>query len=140
MIWIWKVSALNVHLLGELQSEGRWLDLRVSQSGHWRTQQGETLSLLEGCRHVDLSITPFTNTLPIRQLGLQVGELAEIEVVYVALPEMQLSCANQRYTRLAENVYRYEDQSFPGGFTADLPVDDDGLVLDYPGLFKRVQL
>jgi hypothetical protein len=25
-----------------------------------------------------------------------------------------------------------------GGFTADLPVDADGLVLDYPGLFKRV--
>jgi hypothetical protein len=27
--------------------------------------------------------------------------------------------------------------SLDGGFTADLPVDSDGLVLDYPELFKR---
>ena len=32
-------------------------------------------------------------------------------------------------------LYRFE--SLDGGFTADLPVDPDGLVLDYPGLFKR---
>jgi hypothetical protein len=25
-----------------------------------------------------------------------------------------------------------------GGFTADLLVDADGLVVDYPGLFKRI--
>jgi uncharacterized protein len=28
--------------------------------------------------------------------------------------------------------------SLDGGFTADLPVDLDGLILDYPGLFRRV--
>jgi uncharacterized protein len=27
--------------------------------------------------------------------------------------------------------------SLDGGFTADLQVDADGLVLDYPGLFRR---
>ena len=46
----------------------------------------------------------------------------------------------QRYTRLEQNsgdtLYKYE--SLDGGFTANLPVDADGLVLDYPGLFRRV--
>ena len=46
----------------------------------------------------------------------------------------------QRYTRLETGdgggLYRF--LSLDGGFTADLPVDLDGLVLDYPGLFRRV--
>ena len=33
-------------------------------------------------------------------------------------------------------LYRF--LSLDGGFTADLLVDADGLVLDYPGLFRRV--
>jgi hypothetical protein len=43
----------------------------------------------------------------------------------------------QAYTRLADQRYRYE--SLDGsGFSAELAVDADGLVLDYPGLFRRV--
>ena len=33
-------------------------------------------------------------------------------------------------------LYRFE--SLESGFTAELPVDEDGFVLDYPGLFKRL--
>jgi hypothetical protein len=33
----------------------------------------------------------------------------------------------------------YEDEGQFEGFVADLPVDADGLVLDYPGIFKRVR-
>jgi hypothetical protein len=33
-------------------------------------------------------------------------------------------------------MYRFV--SLDGGFTADLAVDSDGLVVDYPRLFKRV--
>jgi uncharacterized protein len=31
----------------------------------------------------------------------------------------------------------YRFVSLDGGFSADLPVDLDGLVMDYPGLFRR---
>jgi hypothetical protein len=34
------------------------------------------------------------------------------------------------------SLYRF--LNLDGGFTADLQVDPDGLVLDYPGLFRRV--
>jgi hypothetical protein len=56
---------------------------------------------------VDLSITPLTNTLPIRRLKLGVGESAEIATAYVAIPDMEASLDRQRYTRVAFDRYRY---------------------------------
>jgi hypothetical protein len=38
------------------------------------------------CVDVDLSFTPATNTLPIRRLGLEVGEEAEIAVAWLPGP------------------------------------------------------
>jgi hypothetical protein len=35
-------------------------------------------------------------------------------------------------------LYRYEVRGIFQGFTADLPVDENGLVLDYPGIFRRM--
>jgi hypothetical protein len=88
---------------------------------------------------VDISVTPFTNTLPIRRLGLAPGESAEISVAYVEGTELQAWPEPQRYTCLEKHsrggLYRF--LSLEGGFTADLPVDAECLVADYPGLFRR---
>ena len=55
---------------------------------------------------------------------------------------MRLDVSRQRYTCLERDadggLYRYEDRGTFRGFTADLPVDADGLVLDYPGIFRRL--
>jgi hypothetical protein len=108
--------------------------------GRWATDAGERLEHLGGCLDVDISATPFTNTLPIRRLGMKEGESAEVVVVYVALPEIEIRTARQRYTclrrRTEGDLYRYE--SLSSDFTAELPVDSDGLVADYPGVFRRV--
>jgi hypothetical protein len=88
---------------------------------------------------VDVSETPFTNTLPIRRLGLASGEYADISVAYFDGTELQPWPEPQRYTCLEKGegggLYRFV--SLDGGFTADLAVDADGLVVDYPGLFRR---
>jgi uncharacterized protein len=42
------------------------LHLRSSGEGDWRDASGRALAELRGCIDVDLSATPFTNTLPIR--------------------------------------------------------------------------
>ncbi len=88
--------------------------------------------------------TAFTNTLPIRRLGLQPGESAELSVAYIDVPTLGVTPARQRYGCLArsaeEGRYRYESlpsAALPGGFTDDLLVDADGLVVDYPKLFRR---
>jgi hypothetical protein len=104
-------------------------------AGHWRRADGAPLPELDGCIDPDISMTPFTNTLPIRRLGLGIGDTAEIGVAYVLVPELSLRAAPQRYTRLGDRLWRFE--SLDSGFTADLTVDAEGLVVDYPGLFRR---
>jgi hypothetical protein len=44
---------------------------------------------------------------------------------------------DQRYTAL-DGAKHYRFESLDDGFTAELPVDEDGFVLDYPGLFRRL--
>ena len=118
------------------------LRLDSDGDGNWSDASGQSIPELEGCIDVDLSATPFTNTLPVRRLGLGEGESAEIAVVYVDVPEMRLDASGQRYTCLERGasggLYRYEDRGSFRGFAADLPVDADGLVLDYPGIFRRL--
>lgn len=76
---------------------------------------------------------------PIKRLDLSPGEAAEITVAYLDGTKLQPWPEPQRYTCLEKGevggLYRF--LSLDGGFTADLPVDADGLVVDYPGLFKR---
>jgi hypothetical protein len=88
------------------------------------------------CVDVDLSFTPATNTLPIRRLDLRVGEQAEVEVAWLTWPDLDVRPIRQSYARLAENRYRYTQDDF----TAELVVDDHGLVVDYEGLWRAVAL
>ena len=109
----------------------------------WKTKgrpEGRALTYLDGCEYVDISETPFTNTLPIRRLGLSPGESAEISVAYLDATELQPWPEPQRYACVQTDsdgrLYRFV--SLDGGVTVDLPLDADGLVFDYPGLFRRV--
>lgn len=114
------------------------LDLEATGDGEWRSGS-ERRTDLEGCIDVDLSVTPFTNTLPIRRLALAGEQSAEIRVVYIAVPALTAEPMGQRYTRLGSasaDVYRYE--SLASDFKADLIVDADGLVVDYPNLWRRI--
>ena len=115
------------------------LELLTDGEGRWKRGGGQSVPELDGCIDVDISATPFTNTLPIRRLGLRPGESEELSVAYVRVPELLLGSERQRYgcleARAEGGLYRFE--ALPSGFTAELPVDADGLVIDYPGLFRR---
>jgi hypothetical protein len=105
--------------------------LTRDEQGRWLVDGGERLDLA-GCIDVDIALTPFTNTLPIRRLGLASGTAADLRVVYILPePELTIELAGQRYTRL-DTGYRYES----GSFRADLAIDHDGLVTDYPDLWS----
>ena len=89
-----------------------------------------------GCLDVDLAFTPATNILPLRRLGLAVGESREMTAAWVRFPDLSVEPLAQRYTRLDERRVRYESRG--GSFTADLEVDELGLVVRYPPLWERV--
>jgi uncharacterized protein len=136
----WRLQAVHVNFLSGLPQS---LHLFVDNEGTWTNEGGEIISSLQGCLDVDISATPFTNTLPIRRLSLQPGSVATLSMAYIMLPQLQVKVTEQRYTCLdvmpAGGRYRFE--SIKDGtclFSAELPVDEDGLVLDYPGLFLRV--
>ncbi len=135
----WHVRGLEVRLISPTHGD---LILSADENGHWTAGDGEDLHSLDGCSDVDISVTPFTNTLPIRRLSWQPGVSADLLVVYIPVPELRAVPVRQRYTCLAvgpEGTYfRYEDEGLFPGFVAELRVDADGLVLDYAGLFRRV--
>lgn len=111
----------------------------IQSAGGWNQCGFESSPELNGCTDIDITASPFTNTLPIRRLDLDVGESSEIDVAYVWVPEMVLDRKSQRYTRLEPEggFDRYRFESLDSGFAADITVDDWGLVMDYPGLFDR---
>lgn len=118
------------------------LKLRSDGCGRWTDANGDALSDLNGCIDIDITATPFTNTLPIRRIRLEPGEAETITVAYIRVPELSVEPEKQRYTCLERGsdgtLYRYE--GLGTGFVSNLPVDLDGLVLDYPGIFRRLPL
>jgi uncharacterized protein len=108
--------------------------LHKDSNVNWKLN-GNTAAHLKGCIDVDIPITPFTNTLPINRLKLNIGESKQIKVVYLDILNNEIKSVHQRYTRLSETKYRYEN--VPNDFEAEIIVDEAGLVVDYPGLFVR---
>jgi hypothetical protein len=136
----YRVRRVRVVSLGR---ESNSVNLRSDGAGNWTDDRGDEIPALDGCIDVDISVTPFSNTLPIRRIALEPRESTEISVAYVAVPEMRVEVAQQRYTCLdpiTEDGGRYRYESLSSGFAAELPVDSDGLVIDYPGMFERVHL
>jgi hypothetical protein len=103
-------------------------------SGVWRWDDGPDLPKVAGCLDVDLTVTPATNTLPIRRLGLKVGQAADCRMAWVQFPGLEVVPSEQRYERLAADRWQFSS----GDFAAELLVDPDGLVLDYGGLFRSL--
>lgn len=91
---------------------------------------------LDGCIDVDIRWTPLTNSLPIRRLALPENASREIAVAWVGEGDLTVGKQAQRYTRTGTAAYRFE--ALDSGFAADLGVDGDGLVIDYPALFRRL--
>jgi uncharacterized protein len=111
------------------------LTLEVGEHQTWLAQ-GITQTFATGIYDVDLEITPASNTLPIRRLGMRIGGTWQFDVVWVRFPALTFERQPQRYTRLSKNVYKFEALST--GFEAQLTVNDEGLVVDYEGLWKAV--
>lgn len=115
------------------------ISLSVDDEGHWH-RDDTALPGLEGCVDIDIDRSPLTNTLPIRRLTWLPRAAQDLDVAYVSIPDLSVRPVRQTYTLLpdgdagGEAMYRYES----GDYRADLPVDADGFVTDYPGLWDRI--
>ena len=112
----------------------RRLGLFVTQEGGW-ILNGKEQADLRGCVDIDFEISPATNTLPIRRLDPKAGEARDLRVAWVRFPDLRVVPTRQRYTRVAERRYRFEN--LDSGYSVEILVDDMGLVIDYPERWSR---
>jgi uncharacterized protein len=111
----------------------RSLDLRRSDAGAW-TADGVPQPHVEGALDCDLAFSPLTNFMPAARLG---GEPVDHVMAWVSLPDLAVLRSGQRYEPLGGRRVRFV--SLDDDFTAELELDEDGFVLDYPGLATRAE-
>src|SRR3981081_1449074 len=78
----WRVTEVEVSEIGNAD----WIELSHDGAGNWLDASANPLPELNGALDIDISITPFTNAIPIRRLHLERGQSQEILAVYVQLP------------------------------------------------------
>jgi hypothetical protein len=92
---------------------------------------------VEGALDCDIAFSPLTNTMPVLRSRLASRPGAEdFAMSWVAVPDLTVHASRQRYEHVSDGVVRFV--SLDGDFTADLTLDPDGLVVDYPQLGERV--
>ena len=97
---------------------GRPRDRLAATSWGWEVDD-ELASHLDGCPDADLGWTPASNTVPIRRLGLEVGETAGITTAWVRFLELDVEASEQRYQRLAVDLWQYTSSDYNYQLVAD---------------------
>ncbi len=118
---------------GWIGDETIGIEISVDATRRWRLN-GTDCPAVAGCTDIDLNFSPSTNLLPIRRIGLAVGQEAAVKAAWLRFPGFTLEPLDQRYHRLDSTTYRYE--SAGGAFTTDLRVNAAGFVTLYPNFFQ----
>ena len=89
----------------------------------------------------DLGLSPVTNMMPIlRHELLQTGGPIELTMAWIEVPALAVRADSQRYRHVSSaadhHVIRFE--AVDGSFAAEITVDSDAVVVDYPGIARRL--
>ncbi|MGH7204143.1 MAG: putative glycolipid-binding domain-containing protein [Candidatus Levyibacteriota bacterium] len=128
---IWQVVSVQIDSLSDNR---RLVEFHKDAKGIWSDSQSHPLNEFSQCIDIDISLSPFTNTLPIRRLTFEPNQKQAISVIYIDLPTGSLKPLKQWYTKLENRRYKYEDEN---GYMYILTVDENDFVIDYPTVFSR---
>jgi hypothetical protein len=129
----WTILSLDLETVA-----GQRVSVRSERAGAWTDARGRHLPEFDGCDGIDLEGSPITNTLALRRLDLNEGPVGQ-KMLYVPFDTFRPFVDEQRYTSL-EDGRRYRYEAVDGSFEAEIEVDEDGLVVSYPPLFRRAPL
>ncbi len=127
-------SARGFEIRSEI--EGVEAPIAGSKTGEDWLVNGTVRPDLRGLLYIDISLTPFTNSLPVNNLRLEVGQSQDIKVLYVDVLNNEIKAVSQRYLKKGKDLYLYENLA--KNFSATIKVDEHGFVKDYPELFEEV--
>jgi uncharacterized protein len=120
-----------------LAERERQLSIARDEENMWLVQHhtGESKrAAYEGALDVDVIFSPFFNALPIRRTGLyQRSDSVTMPVVYVRLPELSVDPAVISYSSAPDGIKLHSPVA-----ETTIRVDDNGFILDYPGLAERI--
>jgi hypothetical protein len=89
---------------------------------------------LDGADFFDLGWSPLFNSLPvIRDRLLEPGPPRGYLMRWVEVPSLEVSMSEQHYEPVGDGVVRFR----AGGFVSDITFDQDGFVVNYPGIGAR---
>lgn len=112
------------------------LDLSRDMDGRWmvQTPYSTVQSDFGGAEGVDVAMSPFLSALPIfRHTFFGKGALTDVPLVSLRLPTFEVEPATASYT-IGDGKATITTESG----TVELDLDEDGLVLDYPGVATRI--
>jgi uncharacterized protein len=142
----------------EVTGEGWSRSVRLAHDGaggwHCESEQSGGVDLpapggvgkaLAGAKDCDLGFSPLTNLMPIRRHSLDARPgSADLLMAWVSVPDLGVVAYPQRYEHIGVGqmgaVVRFTSLGIHDGFTSDLELDRDGLVLVYPQLARRVEV
>jgi hypothetical protein len=122
-----------------LAERERQLSIARDEENMWLVQdhQNQTKrAAYDGALDVDVIFSPFFNALPIRRTGLyRRTDTVSLPVVYVRVPDLTVEPETIGYTSGGHG----EPIKLNSPVTqTDITVDDNGFILDYPGLAERI--
>jgi hypothetical protein len=130
-----KWQTVRASVEGWVGEETVEIEISVDPKRRW-SLNGKLCPEVNGCIDLDLNFSPSTNLLPIRRLGLNVGQEASVKAAWLRFPEFILEPLEQVYHRIGPSTYRYTTAG--GTFIAELTVNDAGFVIEYPGFWTLV--
>lgn len=128
----WQVSQFL--LFRDMDEPDLWLG--TAGSGRWGEMGGTHRPDIDGCTDIHLPCTPFTNTLPIRRLRLDVGDSADVIAASVDVETLGVVRVKHRYRRLGAR--RFEHSVLGSDTKTEFDIDEYGLVHDLPDRFRRI--
>lgn len=93
--------------------------------------------LIDGLTHLvdlDYGFTPATNLQQLRRLALEIGQAADLDIVWFDIDACTLTELPQHYERRSETTYWYTAPSVP--YEGLLEISPSGFVRRYPGLWR----
>ena len=119
-----------------LAERDRQLSIARDEENMWSITGHEGLSrgAYDGALDVDVVFSPFFNALPIRRTGIYMrGESLTVPVVYVTLPQFAVNPASISYSSASDGIKLRSPVA-----DTTITVDENGFILDYPGLAERI--
>ncbi|MEA3319554.1 MAG: putative glycolipid-binding domain-containing protein [Bacillota bacterium] len=129
--WLTKRFSINVDKINSLE-------LHTDGDGNWFNTDGESIDSLKGATDIDISATPFSNSLPINRINWSIYQIENFHMVYISFPSLEAKKVPQSYQYIRKEgelryfKYRCYD------YETIICVDTNGLVVNYPNTFSRI--